>query len=125
MKVTIKMTANYKQTNATGSLWTRCRQISINNPLGQLTTVQFSEEEAVSIGDKTMTQPGRLINAAFNPASVFDLVNPDTGEVIGESSHMQVYVLLHSLWLSQAKQQDIIDSIGSAPAAAEDPPVII
>lgn len=108
------MTANYKQTNATGSMWTRCKQIHINNPLGQMPSVQFAEEEAVSIGDKTMTQPGRVINGAFNPASVFDLINPDTGDVIGQASHMQVYVIMHSLWLSMAKAQDeVMDKINT------------
>ena len=109
------MTANYKQTNATGSMWTRCKQIHINNPLGQMPSVQMAEEDAVSIGDKVMTQPGRVINGSFSPQTVFDLVNPDTGDVIGQSSHMQVYVILHSLWLSMAKAQDAIHDMINTP----------
>ncbi len=115
------MAANYKQTNATGSLWTRCRQISINNPLGQMPTVQFSEEEAIALGDKVMTQPGRIINGAFNPATEFDLINPDTGEVIGTSNHMQVYVILHSLWMSLAKERDIADEVVQKVQETEQP----
>lgn len=110
------MTVNYKQTNATGSMWTRCKQIHINNPLGQMPSVQFAEEEAVSIGTKTMTQPGRVINGAFNPETVFDLINPDTGDVIGQASHMQVYVIMHSLWLSMAKAQDALHDMIHTPS---------
>lgn len=113
------MTANYKQTNATGSMWTRCKNVYVNNPYGGVPTVVLNEESAISIGDTVITQPGRVINGSFTPTASFDLLNPDTGDVIGTATHMEVYVLLHSLWLSMAKAQDEIESIINTPPTPE------
>ena len=98
---------NYKQTNETGTVYTRCYQVSIDNGLNKNPIVSMHEEEVFTIGTNTITRPGRFLQKSYNASEVIELVNPETGEPIGQSvSHQELFVMMYSLWLATAKEHD-------------------
>ena len=113
---------NYKSNTETGEVYTRCFNVTVNNPLNSVPTVNMMEEAVFSIAGKTVTQPGRFLQKAFNPTETIDLVNPLTGEPIGQSiTHQELYVMLFSLWLSTAKAHDQAEADFSPIAETDQP----
>lgn len=95
----------YKETPITGTAWERSYQVTINNPLNGVPSITFKKERVSELSDGTLTNtPIGETQAAFTtPEAEFDIVHPDTGEVIGKSTHQQVYLMLHGLFLALDK----------------------
>jgi hypothetical protein len=101
------MTGNYAESNVVGVQWKRANAVYIYNPYGGAGRVIVQEEEMTHLGDKIVTQPSDTLRIDFDPEGSFPEINPETGEVTGNTvSHMQVYVALHSLYIHLAKQRD-------------------
>jgi hypothetical protein len=102
---------NYKEQPISGRKWRRSHRVEINNPLGSTNkTITFHELEHVELADGEVT--GRMIGAItepfLDPTAEFQIVNPmDDSPIEGfTSTYMDVYVLLHSLYLHLAKRRD-------------------
>lgn len=103
--------SNYRQSSVAGEVWTRANRVVIENPYGSNTSpsVTFAEEKIVSIGGETIARPDGGIVEAFMPdnySEAFDLLNPETGDVVGSMTYQQVYVALHSLYMHCAAKRD-------------------
>lgn len=100
--------ANYREQAITGSKWLRSNKVTINNPFQGIPQITFSEEEITLLSDgRAVNSPAGLLEKTFEtPEGSFNLVNPVDGSVIGTSSYQDVYVILHSLYISLAQARD-------------------
>lgn len=110
---------DYKQTSLTGEAWQRCNHLEINNPSGGTPTIRFDEERRVVLSDgATLGTPAGAITKEFtDPATEFPLLNPATGEAVGQQlTHGFVYAALWSLYMALAAERDA--------AIVEEPPPV-
>lgn len=101
--------SKYRETNLTGQKWVRSNRVIISNPYQGVPVINFNEEEVTLLSDgKTVNTPVGLLEKMFDePNGTFDLINPVDGSVIGSANYQQVYVILHSLYISLAKTRDL------------------
>lgn len=100
--------ANYKEAAITGTKWQRANKITISNPHVGLPSISFAEEDLTVLSDGRMTNtPLSTLDQAFdNPATVFNLVNPLDGTVIGTATYQDVYVMMFSIYAALAAARD-------------------
>jgi hypothetical protein len=98
---------DYRQNTKEIKSWYRATKVTINNPYGATPTIRLDEEEATDNEGVVTTVPVGFIGAEFDPAERFNLLNPDTGEVIGTVTQLDLYVILHSLYIDLAKKRDL------------------
>jgi hypothetical protein len=113
---------NYKQSDITGTTWTRCRTVTINNPLpgkGSINIVTgqpvgpncvFLEETALSTGTEILTFDSGGCQTVYVPDSVITLLDPTTGNPTGETvTQAKLYQILYSLYLATATARDSVE----------------
>lgn len=99
--------------NISGTKWKRSNIVKITNELDQTASIHFKEQWIIDDGVNKIKQPaGQCSDKMENPSETFNLLNPDTQEVIGSMSYQEVYIALHSLYRHVAEKRD-------AAAAAE------
>jgi hypothetical protein len=112
---------NYKEATASSTSWQRAYQVTINNKLGEVPYITFYEEEAVALdsGQHLSKHIGQIQEHFYNPMTEFNMLNPETGEVIGTATYMQAYLIMHSMYMHLANLRD------NPPAdpIPEDPPI--
>lgn len=123
------MPANYQQTSLAGVQWKRSKRVQIENPYGKTPSAVFTEEIAITLADgSVITIPESTIEVTFNPSAEIPLINPWTGEPLTNvegvpqfTTHMELYILLHSLYIQSATARDnptpLVD-----PGPSEPPP---
>lgn len=93
--------------NVSGTKWKRSNIVKIYNDLDATPSVIFKEQWVIDDGEIKMKQPaGGCSDKMENPSETFDLLNPETQEVIGSMSYQEVYVALHSLYRHVAGKRD-------------------
>ena len=99
---------NYNETTTTGTMWTRCNQIIIDNPYAALQkSCRFLEENVVHIGDNIVNSQRGFMRKVFNPNEVITIRDPVTGEPTGQTAtHQELYNLLYSLYMQSALERD-------------------
>lgn len=100
--------ANYQETTGTASAWKRCNRIIIENALNssQNAIIMF-EEDAVSIGDKTITTEVGALRSKFEPGTNILLRDTTTGELTGAiMPHNLMYQALYSFYMEAALARD-------------------
>jgi len=97
---------NYKQSDVAGTQWQRCNQLWINNPYNEVPTINMCEEVVVQAGTEVFKQPTTGMSFPFDPTEVIPLLHPETGEVLGETTGMDIYVALWSLYAKRAAERD-------------------
>lgn len=103
--------SNYKESQQSGSVYTRASSISIANGL-ENKSIQFMEEEVFIAENGDMLSKPVLSNLSEklteeNMDTVFPIINPMTGEDTGtEGSYVAFQVLLHSLYIFLAERRD-------------------
>lgn len=102
--------AEYKETPISGRKRMRAYRVTANNPASGARSIRFDEEWLTELDDgRFINEPAGAITRDFSaPGTEFDLVHPETGEVIGKASYLNVYVLLHSLYMHLAVERDNI-----------------
>jgi hypothetical protein len=119
---------NYKESTGTTTSWQRAYQVNISNKLSEVPKIIFYEEEAVNLGSGNFITKhvGHLEETFTNPLTEFNLINPETGDVIGTSTYMQAYLILHSMYMHLVYIRDnpiiIVDPVVEDPPP-EEPPV--
>ena len=101
--------SNYKQTSVTGESWIRANRVVVENPFGGAPSIGFAEERVFNIGGESVTQPSGNVGTYFTPFNAnneFNILNPETGEVVGVAKYSDVYVMLHSLYIHLATIRD-------------------
>lgn len=102
---------NYKEEIIDGQItkWRRADRIQINNAYGQVPNIVFTEIEQTSLpdGQQIRKQTDSLRSLFDNPTGEFDLLNPETGDVIGVGQYQDMYVMLYSLYMKLAEERDV------------------
>lgn len=99
--------SNYKQTTVLGEAWQRAARVVVENPLNATPSILIVEEEAIVLGDKTITNVCGNLSCQFDPAATFPGLDPETGLPVGRDiTHGEVYALLNSLYMHLAKLRD-------------------
>ena len=110
--------ANYKSTEVVGEAYTRCYNITLNNYKNQVPTMTFNEEVWYNIPGFEMGKVSGSFETRYDPVADIPLINPETGEDLGESvSQTQLQIILHSLYISEAKKRD--ERLAAALAAPQ------
>ena len=101
------MTANYKETTATGTTWTRCTRVVVNNDINETPYVLFFEQQVFNLeGQQTLKDSG-VLRQDFEPDAVIPLINPQTGEATGATvTQAEAYAVLYSAYLQAAMARD-------------------
>lgn len=99
---------NYNEVTGTGTMWTRCRQVVIENPFGGLKKpIRFSEENVVNIDNNIFTTQKGQFEIFFDSAKVIQLRDPVTNTMTGTTfTHQDLYNMLHSLYIQSAVERD-------------------
>lgn len=111
--------ANYQETEVAGSSYIRSHAVHLHNPLDAPGLALFEEQRVYNLSDgKVVTEVAGSVGDVFDPntaGTTFPILNPKTGEPIGgTSTYIEVYTLLHSLYIFLAKRRD-------EPLAATEP----
>lgn len=108
------MTANYNESPIAGTKWRRSFRVQIDNPYQGAPRVTFHEEDCVSLADGTIfkVNAGSLL-VEFDQSAEINLINPWTGEPLTDingvqqkATHIEAYILLHSLYIQSAIARD-------------------
>jgi hypothetical protein len=108
--------ALYKETSGTVQQYNRAFRIIINNTLNEAPTIVI-EEEIISEDDKGRVahKIHRTLQEIFtedNQNAIIPLLHPVTGEPLGsQASYTNVYILLRSLYLKLAQEQDVKEAL--------------
>ncbi len=110
--------ANYRESNISGTAWTRARRVIINHPVEGGSTIHFQEEMAIQTPNGITTIPADVLVDGFDPSRDIVLLDPNTGEPTGQTlSEAVVYVALYSKYMALALARDT----PPAPAPAPEP----
>lgn len=105
---------DYKESAVAGVRWHRFRRITIDNPRAGIPTVTCAEEQVLSAGGVEHRQDVGAMAFRFDPAAVFPVLDPETGEPTGQiATGAQVYALIYSYVMAEAARRD-------APQIGED-----
>lgn len=104
---------NYREATTEGQIttWRRSRGVNIDNTHGKIQVINFYEEQLARLHDGTVVNvpiigPAGLTETMADPTKVFPMVNPETMEVIGSATYMDIYVMLFSLYRELARKRD-------------------
>lgn len=102
------MSTNYQEAAVSGTKWKRCVRLVCNNPYEGVPSVRFEEEEAISVGDQTLTFPiNQMFTKSFSAGGSFPILNPANGVPTGVSmSHTELVTVLYSLYIACATERD-------------------
>ena len=103
--------ANYQETEVTGTVYVRSNQIIVANPLEGVRAISYMEEQVINLSDgEQIVRSAGGFQEPFTPenaGTVFPLVNPQTGEPLGQDmTYTGLYVALYSLYMFLAKRRD-------------------
>jgi hypothetical protein len=88
----------------------RAYRVVINNPEEGIADIDFLEELKVRENDKIIYQKetGHATDTFTDPAEVFDLINPITGENLGQVTYQDYYVMTYSVYRHVAAKRDAV-----------------
>lgn len=92
---------NYQQATVSGSKWSRCSSVQINNPYNAQPVIFLKEEviavidgvsNALKVGEYQFVTP-------FDPAATIQLRDPSTDQLTGGTiTEGEIYAILYSLY---------------------------
>lgn len=105
--------ADYKESSISGSKYTRAGRINIDNPVGGIPNAVFFEEEVLSLGDSTFTQPTSSVSISLSdPTKEIPLRDISTWELTGQTTTVGViYQAIASVYWMIALERDQKNSI--------------
>lgn len=91
----------------TEKTWTRARLITIDNSLNKIPSISFLEDTVTTKVDGSENhRGGETLKQNFDPKGSFDLLNPETGAVIGKGTHLEMQVFLYSMYIDLVNKRD-------------------
>ena len=105
---------NFKESNVSGTSWSRCKNLSISNPLVEvpehsiIRQIMFEQEEVISLENRDNLRTYKTsISKRYVPDSTITLLNPETGSPTGATmTHKELYAILYSLYVQTAQEND-------------------
>ena len=101
--------SDYRQTDVTGTSYTRGRSMYFENPSDGDPSLLIREEQVTTLADRTILEPCGEIRKAVTDLSVsFPLRNPSTSEIIpgATMTYQDLYVGLYALYWHLAQERD-------------------
>ena len=99
--------ADYNQQSVSGTSWQRAYQILILNPLGQVPTVRYDEEQVINLNDEQIKQPVNTLGYTIDPLGVITLRDPQTLQLTGQTIPVAtVHQALFSDYINRAMARD-------------------
>lgn len=99
--------ALYKEQIGTGTTWTRCKTVQIENPLTGTPFAHFIEARCASVGGMSSEQFSDTLHKSFDPVAEIPMRNPETGELTGSVvTQDHLYQILYSLYMQAALDRD-------------------
>lgn len=99
---------NYREQQTTGVTWRRCHEVTLFNPLNGTQFARFAEQDACTVGDKTITTQAMYLDLPFDLEADFPLLDPVTGMPTGQTmTHAGLYQALFSLYMQTATRRDV------------------
>lgn len=102
--------SNYRQSAVAGDSWVRAVRVVAENPSEGTPAISFIEERILNLSGQKITQSVGNVSEPFtleNAMEQFNLLNPETGVVLGTAVYQDVYVMLHSLYRHIAAKRDV------------------
>lgn len=116
---------NYKEETVAGNKWRRCRQIVIDNTLGNTPRLVFQEQDVIDLGGGEYVSKDVFSVPAmgfFPLATQFDqntsiqIYNPLTGQPTGQTmTHGEIYAILYSAYMDAALRRDAAEEQPEPP----------
>jgi hypothetical protein len=101
------MSFKYKEQASAGSVWLRCSSVNIDNRYGATPHAFFTESRVSEVGAAAVEQYSANLTAAFDPASLIPLRDPETGNLTGDTvAQGTLYQILYSLYMQTALARD-------------------
>lgn len=101
---------DYKEATVAGKTWRRCHRVLCENPLGGQPAVNYAMQDVMQLGDgEHITRDAGLFIATLEPGTqgkTYPLLDPATGETVGEMTEGQLFAALHSHFLYVARARD-------------------
>lgn len=117
--------ADYNEQTLTSKMWQRACRIVIENPLGEMPTVNYVEEEVIQLPDGT-TKHRLLGNLPFkfdDPMKLVTMINVETNEPTKETYPVGLAQwIIYSLYWQLATERDIKPIIVPKADPVEDQP---
>lgn len=109
---------DYKYEKVQGQAFNRFHNINISNPSGATPYVTCSEQRVIEFSDgKTITVDDGALSFVFDPQFVFPIINPIDLKPTGANAKGEdLYVLIMSMLLAQAKSRDVKNNATSGKA---------
>jgi hypothetical protein len=105
---------DYNESTVSGTQYTRCHRIVIENPMSGDKYVRFYEEDAINIPDDMpirRERPAPLGLRFDDPATEIPLRNPETWALTGETVTMgALYIAIASAYWMTAEARDAAEA---------------
>ena len=113
---------DYRETSVSGTTYRRANGGGFRNPRVGIKRLFFLEEDVAILGDKEFSTPvpgevGEELSSA-NAMLPFNIVDPETGAVLGQMTRYELYRALHSFYLTKDADRDAADAASKAAAEA-------
>lgn len=116
---------NYKETEAIGTAWKRCKQIVIRNPLDNNIekNITWVEEDVAVLANKVFANEAGFVTMNYDPEYMVNLRDLVTGERTGiVMKQSAIYKGLYSLYMDAAENRDnYLNSLNSTPSQEANP----
>jgi hypothetical protein len=101
---------NYKESNITGTQYTRAKSVVFQNTDGAVPSVLFTEENVINLTNKKIYELGRNLFKSYDATATFPVFDPVAGELSTTEfrTHEQLFNDLYGLYLSTAVEYDTI-----------------
>jgi len=112
---------DYRESTAEATSHRRAYAVHLQNPYErpEASGILFEEEDVMTMAGRTIRVTTGTVSSGFTPAATFPLLDPTTGGPTGATAtHMDVYVMLNSLYIHLAMLRDEDDAAAAAAAAA-------
>jgi hypothetical protein len=94
---------NEETKTVTRKTWERANSVTVLNTYGDTPKLSFAVEQGRLEDGAFTSVHSRIIEVAFDPSAEFTLINPIDDTLLGGSgTHVQLHVLLYSLFRSVA-----------------------
>lgn len=101
------MTYKYQSVESTGSAWTRCASVSIDNRINSTPSATFVENRVCEVAGTSVESFKGSFTVGFDPLQDIQLRDPETGLLTGETApQAYLYQLLYSLYMQKALERD-------------------
>lgn len=98
---------DYKESEVIGKKWRRCFQLAVHNHRGNSPSIQFFEEDVMTVDESVLRLGEVSCSVAYDPEAMVEIYDPETLEPTGDTfTHAQLYGMLFSAYIDTAFKRD-------------------